>query len=980
MYSRLLIGTILIITVIISVCPDLFLSFSSNSRDFSYNYYAFPPLDGNVTLAGKYLSGGINVYRYYSIEPAPMGIGFFGIGPDGPCIVRTSQVMARVSIGSLDISSSLYSGVMTYQFNSVMVYSSSGKNYSLWVQNVARIYSDNNSIEFIDNVWNFTSPNANVTGLRGNGNIIKFSSQTFYYYVASDLPGSMGTYSYPFTFYMLSNVTINSLGQPEILLWYNDGQGWINYDNITVTNVVDASNVSFLIDGYEYADNGLFYDEELVMGGPGGGLCTYVFSANIQMSIYYWNGNNFQESLNTFNFGSDTAEKVNNVKDILGQSVNGQPYAAITSGSTSLGYLWNSEDVSSVTINSDVSNGSALIFPESVSYKDTFGIPPLGYIGDNFTVVVYPENYSILIYKDGVLSGESFVCAIAGKTELEKAVNFSVSISNNITVFQGFSNYLNLTVNAVGILKIYLSIPSFISYTPIYSSFDQGTEIVSILLHASKNSPPGLYNGVVYVKLQDGQEIVKNIEISIEPRIFTVNLDYIFKGNKPSQIPEISLIFPNGTKENVTEGIYKVPYGTEYEISQEILDGNIRWITNHSIEGYFTSSSSLIIIYYEQYKVDFGFKIMGEYTSYTPQIVYYLGRQEVTNPGIVWADYNSSYTYSKLLNGSNSTERWISYNNSGFIDGFNVTAVYYNQFYVNVNSPIKLYAKVSNSNISFVSGWYNYSEAINVENISYYITNTERILIIKMVPSNFIIVNNYTQFYAYPIIQFYVNISQNIPLKALVNGTETILTSNWYNNGTRVLIENSTYTMNFVRFLVLAVYPYNFIVNRSINVHLSLLKQYYVTVNSGVPLEAYINSTKEPITSGWYNSGTTIDVINNTYYSDSYTRFVILDIINRNITVNNPSNITVMTEKEFLVNINNVSQWYPASSRITLNANVPFYEVGSFKGTYNVPIGYTITVNGPIKEELVTGINILFVLGIMVAVLAIIVLIIIKRK
>ncbi|MBP1357090.1 MAG: hypothetical protein JZD40_01170, partial [Sulfolobus sp.] len=80
-----------------------------------------------------------------------------------------------------------------------------------------------------------------------------------------------------------------------------------------------------------------------------------------------------------------------------------------------------------------------------------------------------------------------------------------------------------------------------------------------------------------------------------------------------------------------------------------------------------------------------------------------------------------------------------------------------------------------------------------------------------------------------------------------------------------------------------------------------------------------------------------------------------------NFTLSSPVNLTVKFLKQYLVIINGVSSWYNKGSTIVLNANVPFYMVGEFVGTYNVSPGSSIVIYGPIKETLVEHVNYLVV-------------------
>jgi len=311
---------------------------------FPPTHISHPTKNGNV----------VNVYLYYSSEPAPMGVADYGINQttigstvvDIPFIRESTQWLGVVNINSLyaisSIKSPSYHYSDSFQLNVVLNYEYNNETYALWIQDVAVYNTKTHEIYFVNNIWNLTSPYASVTGVVGNGKIYAYQQMTYYAYVASSIyPGSFVKLSLPAKIYLLVNVTTNSLGQPVICFWYNDGYGWVNYDAVTVTNVIGASNVYFLVNGYNYTGSGNYYDAELVMGGPGGGSSAKMVSGTLYFQLFYWNGTAFQEIMHAFNFGSNTAETSYNVVDQAYYNSAIEEYEAqLTPGSGSLGYLW----------------------------------------------------------------------------------------------------------------------------------------------------------------------------------------------------------------------------------------------------------------------------------------------------------------------------------------------------------------------------------------------------------------------------------------------------------------------------------------------------------------------------------------------------------------------------------------------------------------------------------------------------------------
>ena len=123
------------------------------------------------------------------------------------------------------------------------------------------------------------------------------------------------------------NSTESALGQPQVTFEYNDGFGWQLYDRVTFPLVKHPSvDNGFLVSGLSYEPIGGFYDAELTMGGPGGGTNATIISSNVQMSLQFFNGHNYQQVYNAYNFGSDTAEGISNaVSSEYVSNQNGSP-------------------------------------------------------------------------------------------------------------------------------------------------------------------------------------------------------------------------------------------------------------------------------------------------------------------------------------------------------------------------------------------------------------------------------------------------------------------------------------------------------------------------------------------------------------------------------------------------------------------------------------------------------------------------------
>jgi len=368
--------------------------------------FTFPP--NNRNSLPLIVFDQVNIYAYYTKEPAPMGIADYGVSPYGAYIINTTQWLGNVIIYSLSTYSrqaywARYS--VSFQLNVVLSYNYNGKSYALWIQDVAIFNTNNKQVYFIDNIWNLTSPYASVSGVSGNGQIALGSYHPriyFYYYVAQNYPGSPATLTLPSKISLLVNVSKNSLGQPVIYFWYNDGYGWVNYDVVTVTNVINASNVYFVVNGNTYTGSGNFYDAELIVGGPGGGSSSIILSGSVDFRLYYWNGHNFQEVRNAYNFGSNTAETVSNaIVYATSVQVVGLPTSHLIAGSGKLGALWSISNTIKLTVLTTISSGYLYVYNSSfpystaITYKGIYQVPFTGY---GAMLTLFPANYTIILY------------------------------------------------------------------------------------------------------------------------------------------------------------------------------------------------------------------------------------------------------------------------------------------------------------------------------------------------------------------------------------------------------------------------------------------------------------------------------------------------------------------------------------------------------------------------------------------------------
>jgi len=332
----------------------------------------------------------------YRGEPAPMGIADYGFGPnDQPYEYETTEFLGIINVNNLETyNASLNQSAywMTFQLNVNLFFENGNAKYVYWVQDVAFVNTSNNYVLFIDNIWNFSLSGANMfnSTVLGNGTVGNSSGTGFYYDVANQtLRGNDISLSYPYNIQFEVISYVDSQGYPAVAFLYNDGYGWVTYDNANFVFARDLTSYpEFLVDGYHNEQSGSFYDAELILGGPGGGAQTYDVSSSLNLQLEYWNGHNFQMIENAYNFGHDTAEGISNVvSSAMYYRENGSIFESILNGSGQLSQVYNQSDIGIVNISSSLSSGYLMV--NNTKYN---------FIDGDVNITIAPGAYSFNLY------------------------------------------------------------------------------------------------------------------------------------------------------------------------------------------------------------------------------------------------------------------------------------------------------------------------------------------------------------------------------------------------------------------------------------------------------------------------------------------------------------------------------------------------------------------------------------------------------
>ncbi len=226
---------------------------------------------------------------------------------------------------------------------------------------------------------------------------------------------------------------------------------------------------------------------------------------------------------------------------------------------------------------------------------------------------------------------------------------------------------------------------------------------------------------------------------------------------------------------------------------------------------------------------------------------------------------------------------------------------------VNVSSPVPFYINGTSEN----SGRYEFSIKANITfPLIYYENSSSRMIFEYLVVNNKIIKNNSLILYANTNVtafykqQYYLTV--NIQIPAQINGINTTLKSNWYNESTTINIFKYYYFNNTVRELINSNVTKLQLLN-PVNIYASLMYQYFVLIN--LPNGSISN---------WYNASSIIKLPIIIY--NGLTRYKLNQT--SEIIINKPINITPSYIKQYYVKITlpngTINQWYNANSTIIL--------------------------------------------------------------
>ena len=285
-------------------------------------------------LLGDTASPSAVVSPYYTEAPAPMGVGDFGLGST-TYEYNTSAVEGTTDLTSFNATAgSLYEPSGQYYWNgnpanepgnpydwgiqlntvvqNITLPGSTGFPLGsgvFWTQNVPDF--SGNSVQFLDNVWNFSGPGANMTPgtiYSASGTLVPYD---FYYDYGPTLP-----VVYPVQLHLYNNASTIG-GRSAISYGYRlvDGNGMV-YTGIYDTVIFNSPywepllNPQFQVNGFNYAPNGAAFDAELVFCGPAAGSNAVITNASGSMTLQYLNSSSSKwvSVPSAYDYGANTGE------------------------------------------------------------------------------------------------------------------------------------------------------------------------------------------------------------------------------------------------------------------------------------------------------------------------------------------------------------------------------------------------------------------------------------------------------------------------------------------------------------------------------------------------------------------------------------------------------------------------------------------------------------------------------------------------
>ena len=516
------------------------------------NYLAPAPAPGSL------------VSPLYHHGPAPMGIGDYGVenatGTPSPYTLRSTSWEGSLTLNSVN---SLYldgdgPDAFGVQLNTVLTNVTVTGNSSdvFWTQNVAFYSPLTQTLQFLDNIWNFSDPSTlepASTFYQYNGTPV---DPVFYY----DL-GPTFIVPMPFTIdlYLNSSVTTtNGSAYSTVTFGYDvvNGTGGVVgsgiYDTVLFnSNVSSAPTPEFMVNGSSVTPTGyLLYDSEIMIGGPGGGSTATIWDINGTESLRYLAGPTYHNDPAVWTSGTDTGETSEGISEYYTTPGTMQ----LSPGPSLVLPMWNATPgghAGRATIAGTLSPTNAFVFVDNGStLNQTWAgwAPTLP--GGSYSFSLPPGNYTVA-------------------EEMSEFDPIELTVTANASV---------VTVNNVSLTFD----PSMGVYTPLFAWSNAQLAEISMSGSGTPSDPYVLYNNQ-YAPLDPLYGEMNDFFFPVFPAIFLAGTTAHVEIMDP---PAFNLVYPSGYDHALTT--YGLPDENSLQI-EAYQASNITLWGAADITGWFSS-------------------------------------------------------------------------------------------------------------------------------------------------------------------------------------------------------------------------------------------------------------------------------------------------------------------------------------------------------------------------------------------------------
>ncbi|MGC8657144.1 MAG: thermopsin family protease [Thermoplasmata archaeon] len=348
----------------------------------------------------------------YTTGPAPMGIAYYGTFDNSTFITNTTSYEAMLNLSSFNASypGDTQNGMpnsVSVQLNTVLsnVTLFGNDSYVFWTQNVVEF--NGRSMQFIDNIWNFSNSNFEMS----MNSMLKHSGilSTQYYYAI----GPSFNISYPFSLKLYNNATVESNNDAMYFNYslYTGGKVYSgSYDMVIFSSNSSKTIVPphFEVNGRQYTPTTFIpYDAELIFGGPGDGSNTVISNISGYDTLMYMSNGVYKPINSSYNVGSETGETSMGISTWWSVR-NSMPVEHLSQGPSFIMPLWNeSSGISKghITISGSVNPSYAFVFMAPYNQKNPMALNNTSYSptmpDGSFSFNLAPGNYEFEFMANG---------------------------------------------------------------------------------------------------------------------------------------------------------------------------------------------------------------------------------------------------------------------------------------------------------------------------------------------------------------------------------------------------------------------------------------------------------------------------------------------------------------------------------------------------------------------------------------------------